>query len=159
MGSGMVWMTMVIRPPHTTEKDTLHALWERSVRATHVFLTEEDIRYYSPMVREALASDMEFWVAADGEKNEPLGFAGLARDRFGNGWKLEALFVDPAASRKGVGSLLVRHSRLLKGELTLDVNEQNPDALAFYRRIGFAETGRSPLDGSGRPFPLIHMRG
>lgn len=150
---------MVIRPSHTAGRGTLHALRERSVRATHGFLTEEDILFYSPMVWEALVSDMEFWIAVDGETNVPLGFAGLDRDRFGNGWKLEALFVDPAASRKGVGSLLVRHARLLKGGLTLDVNEQNPGALAFYRRVGFTETGRSSLDGAGRPFPLIHMRG
>lgn len=152
-------MMMVIRPAHTIEQETLHALWERSVRATHDFLTEKDILYYSPIVRAALASGMEFWVAADGEKNEPLGFAGLDGNSPGNGWKLEALFVDPAASRKGVGALLVRHARLLKGILTLDVNEQNPGAFAFYRRVGFVETGRSPVDGSGRLFPLIHMRG
>lgn len=150
---------MVIRPLHTAEQKTLHALWERSVRATHGFLAEEDIVFYSPLVREALASGMEFWVAADGETNEPLGFAGLDRNSLGNAWKLEALFVDPVASRKGVGSLLIRHARLLKGALTLDVNEQNPGALAFYRRVGCIETGRSPLDGSGRPFPLIHMCG
>lgn len=152
-------MMMLIRPPHTIEKETLHALWERSVRATHDFLTEEDIRFYSLMVREALTSEMELWLAANGKKNEPLGFAGLVRDSSGNGWKLEALFVDPATSRKGVGTLLVRHARLLKGALTLDVNEQNPGALAFYRRVGFTETGRSRVDGAGRPFPLIHMRG
>ena len=146
----------VIRPPHSAEQGVLHALWERSVRATHDFLSEEDVEFFSPMVRELLASDMEFWVVAEDGSNAPLGFMGL--DRAGNGWKLEALFIDPAARRKGLGLLLVRHARLLKGTLILDVNEQNPGALAFYRRLGFAETGRSPLDGAGRPFPLIHMR-
>ena len=34
---------MRIRPPQPTERSALVALWERSVRATHTFLTEEDI--------------------------------------------------------------------------------------------------------------------
>jgi putative acetyltransferase len=37
------------------------------------------------------------------------------------------------------------------------VNEQNPEAVGFYLHYGFAQTGRSPLDGEGRPFPLLHM--
>ena len=46
-----------------------------------------------------------------------------------------------------------------KGErvLTVDVNEQNPRAHAFYRRYGFVDVGRSEVDSAGRPFPLLHM--
>ena len=40
----------------------------------------------------------------------------------------------------------------------LDVNEQNPDAVDFYRRRGFEQVGRSPVDSDGRPFPLLHFR-
>ena len=40
----------------------------------------------------------------------------------------------------------------------VDVNEQNPEAVAFYRRLGFEVEGRSALDSAGRPFPLLHMR-
>lgn len=150
----------IIRPAHASEQEVLHALWERSVRATHHFLGEKDINYYSPMVWEFLASpDIEIWVAASDGTNMPLGFMGLDRDDSGTGWKLEALFVDPAAARKGVGSQLVRHARLLKGELVLDVNKQNPGAIAFYHSQGFTETGRASVDGAGKPFPLIHMKG
>ncbi|MGG2473877.1 acetyltransferase, partial [Rhizobium sp. BR5] len=28
----------------------------------------------------------------------------------------------------------------------------------FYRRLGFEPTGRSDLDGQGRPYPLVHLR-
>ena len=148
----------LIRPPHGNERDFLHALWDRSVRATHDFLTEDDIAFYSPMVRGLLDMDVEFWVACDETANIPLGFMVLGRSPE-QGWKLEALFIDPVHSRRGVGTLLVRHARLLKGRLALDVNEQNPGALAFYVRTGFRETGRSPLDGTGRPFPMVHMEG
>ena len=41
--------------------------------------------------------------------------------------------------------------------LTVDVNEQNPQAVGFYRHYGFIQVARSPLDGEGKPFPLLHM--
>ena len=40
----------------------------------------------------------------------------------------------------------------------VDVNEQNPQGVAFYRHMGFEQVGRSELDGQGNPFPLLHMR-
>jgi len=53
---------------------------------------------------------------------------------------------------------LVRHAQALKGELLVDVNEQNPAACRFYEACGFVVEGRSELDSTGRPFPLLHMR-
>ena len=149
----------VIRPSLVSEKDTLLDLWERSVRATHHFLSEGDVLSYRPLVKEALASDLELWTVRGDTENEPLGFMGLGADALGALWKLEALFIDPRFLRKGLGTLLVTHARLVKGPLILDVNEQNPNARAFYSRFGFVETGRSPIDGAGLPFPLLHMFG
>lgn len=143
-----------IRQPNPEEREVLLAIWLRSVRATHTFLTGDDIAFFHPMVRELLASDLEFWVIyPDGQT--PAGFMGL--DTVSHPVKLEALFIDPDRSRQGLGAQLVRHAQALKGPLILDVNEQNPNAVAFYEHLGFTRTGRSPLDGSGRPFPLIHM--
>lgn len=148
----------VIRQPRADERDAMHALWLRSVRATHAFLSEDDIAFYAPMVAELLASDLEFWAIYDDRDEELCGFMGLEGPETAKGKaKLEALFIDPAKSRQGLGTLLVEHAVSLKGALLLDVNEQNPGARAFYRRLGFRETGRSPLDGAGRGFPLIHM--
>lgn len=144
----------VIRKPKTSDREGLLAVWLRSVRATHDFLTEEDIAFFHPMVRELLASEFELWAVYDDDA--PVGF--MALDAGENPVKLEALFIDPAHSRQGLGTLLVRHAAALKGALALDVNEQNPGALAFYRRMGFVVTGRSPVDGAGKPFPLIHMK-
>lgn len=39
----------------------------------------------------------------------------------------------------------------------VDVNEQNPQARGFYEHMGFAAYARSPLDGAGLPFPIVHM--
>jgi putative acetyltransferase len=41
--------------------------------------------------------------------------------------------------------------------LTVDVNEQNPEAVAFYLALGFHVVGRSATDAEGRPFPLLRL--
>jgi putative acetyltransferase len=43
------------------------------------------------------------------------------------------------------------------GASTVDVNEQNPQAVGFYLHEGFQQVGRSPLDGLGKPYPLLHL--
>lgn len=60
--------------------------------------------------------------------------------------------------RKGVGSALVRHAKERMGARFVDVNEQNPQAIAFYEKIGFKAFDRGELDGSGAPYPIIKMR-
>lgn len=143
---------MQIRPATPTDRDGLLDVWLRSVRATHTFLTEEDIQSFLPLVRDYLASgETEFWVLGSGS-GAVMGFMGLS------GSKMESLFLAPEFHRRGGGRLLVRHARELKGELTVDVNEQNPDACRFYEACGFVVEGRSELDDTGRPFPLLHMR-
>ena len=121
------------------------------MRATHGFLTEADIDELLPLVRDVALAQLELWVACD-ENDRAVGFMGL------DGASLEALFIAPACMRCGIGRLLLERARELKGSLLVDVNEQNPDALAFYLANGFEIVGRSPLDGGGRPFPLLHLR-
>ncbi|HVK18024.1 MAG TPA: acetyltransferase [Fimbriiglobus sp.] len=143
---------MTIRRATPVDRDTLLDVWLRSVRATHTFLTEEDIQSFLPLVRDYLASDgSEFWVLCS-DAGVPMGFMGLS------GSKMESLFLAPEHHRRGGGRRLVEHARELKGELTVDVNEQNPDACRFYEACGFVVEGRSELDDTGRPFPLFHMR-
>jgi putative acetyltransferase len=142
-----------IRPARPAETGALVALWERSVRATHDFLTEADIAELRPQVSKALGGEaLELWVLA-GPDDAPIGFMGLAGD------DVAALFLDPAHRKRGGGRRLVDHAQALRGgALTIDVNEQNPDARGFYEALGFVVVGRSPVDGAGRPFPLLHMR-
>jgi len=140
---------LIIREGRTADRDALVAIWLRSVRATHAFLTEEDIQKLLPLVREQVLPALEIWVLI--RDDEPIGFAGL------DGARLEALFLDPAHFRSGGGRLLVEHARRLKGKLAVDVNEQQPEALRFYEALGFRVVGRSPVDSAGRPFPLVHL--
>jgi putative acetyltransferase len=143
---------MNIRRAIPADRDTLLDIWLRSVRATHTFLSEEDIQFFFPLVRDCLASgELEMWVLCS-DSDETMGFMGMS------GSKIEALFLAPEFHRCGGGRLLVRHAQALKGELTVDVNEQNPMACRFYEACGFVVEGRSELDSTGRPFPLLHMR-
>ena len=142
---------MRIRQARPGEQGILLDIWLRSVRATHAFLTEADIQFFLPLVRDLALPVLELWVLVD-EADVPLGFMGLS------GHKLEALFLAPDILRRGGGRQLVEHARVLKGELTVDVNEQNPGAVRFYEACGFVLEGRSELDSTGRPFPLLHMR-
>lgn len=142
---------MTIRQARLDEHGILLDIWLRSVRATHTFLTEADIQFFLPLVRDLALPALELWVLAT-DDDVPVGFMGLS------GSKLEALFLAPEVLRRGGGRQLVEHARSLKGELRVDVNEQNPGAVRFYEACGFVLEGRSELDSTGRPFPLLHLR-
>jgi putative acetyltransferase len=142
-----------IRRATAADRDRLVEVWLRSVRATHAFLDEQDVQDLLPVVRDVVLAGeaLELWVL-EFEAGEPAAFMGL------DGAALEALFVDPAHFRKGAGRQLLAHARAHKGPLTVDVNEQNPQGLAFYLQSGFVQAGRSERDSAGRPFPILHLR-
>jgi putative acetyltransferase len=81
-----------------------------------------------------------------------LGFLGLS------GSKIDSLFLAPEFLRQGGGRRLVQFAQEFRGELSVDVNEQNLAACRFYAACGFVVEGRSEFDDAGRPFPLLHMR-
>jgi putative acetyltransferase len=126
-----------IRRAIPADRDVLQDIWLRSVRATHTFLSEEDIQLYLPLVRDYLKSaEEEIWVLCS-DSGVPVEFMGMS------GNKMEALLLAPEFHRKGGGRRLVPHAQALKGELTVDVNEQNPAACRFYEACGFVVEGRS----------------
>ncbi|WP_166242969.1 acetyltransferase [Paenibacillus turpanensis] len=144
-------MHIVIDPFHESNHDKLVDIWYRAVCHTHTFLSKDDIQFYHQIVQNGALKEVEIWVA-NNENNEPTGFIGLY------GTKIEMLFIDPAFHKNGIGRRLIQHAEKLKGShLQVDVNEQNDGAYAFYIQQGFVIAGRSELDGSGRPFPLLHL--
>jgi putative acetyltransferase len=144
---------MKIRRSLSSDSDALLDIWLRSVRVSHTFLTEADIQSLLPSVRDYFAlTDPELWILCT-ESGTSVGFMGLS------GSAVDALFLAPEHVRQGGGTLLLEHARWLKGgPLSVDVNEQNPAALQFYLARGFTVIGRSPVDGEGRPFPLLQLR-
>ncbi len=126
-------------------------LWEKSVRATHLFLNESDIQNIKKYVPEALKNVPHLIIAADSQ-NKPLAFMGIA-DNF-----LEMLFVLPEERRKGIGSALLNYGMEKYHVNELSVNEQNPAAKLFYEHLGFVTYKRTELDEQGNPFPILYMK-
>ena len=131
--------------------DQLLEVWERSVRATHLFLSAGEIAEIKPYVPQALREIPHLVVAwrADGV---PAGFLGV------DGRKLEMLFLAPEERGKGLGRKLVQYGMERFGIREVTVNEQNPQARGFYERMGFCVCQRSELDEQGRPYPILKMR-
>lgn len=126
-------------------------IWEASVRATHSFLSEEEVKKIRAYVPEALKA-VEHLILAEGEAGQPIGFMGIEKDR------LEMLFLSPKERGKGMGKKLLRYGILQYGVRELTVNEQNPQAVGFYAHFGFQTYQRTACDEQGDPYPLLYMR-
>lgn len=128
--------------------EKLSEIWERSVRATHSFLTEQSIREIRATLIPDYFPNVELWAAvSDGVAK---GFIGLSED------KIEMLFVDSDSLGKGIGTLLTEFA-MRNGAVKVDVNEQNPSALGFYISRGFSIASRDAADDAGRPYPILHL--
>ena len=127
------------------------AVWVASVRATHHFLTEADIQHLKPLVGDEL-SQLATLIGVRDDEGQVIGFIGV------EGVEVAALFIHPAWRGRGIGRQLLTYAIETLGASQLDVNEQNDQAVGFYRRMGFEVAGRSEVDGMGLPFPLLHMR-
>lgn len=141
---------VAIRSSLPSDTSRLLDIWRRAVRATHHFLPPKDFDEIEKLVANDYLPGVALLVAVD-ETDKPLGFMGLS------GTHIDALFVDPDMHGRGIGRLLI--GRAVKGArtVTVDVNEQNGQAVSFYRRLGFGRIGRSETDSEGRPFPLLHL--
>lgn len=128
----------------------LLAIWEKSVAATHHFLTREDIAALKPYVQESMARIGTLYVYY-GENDEIEGFMGLRAN------KIEMLFVDAGRLRTGIGGRLVAYALEHLGACRVDVNEENEGALKFYKKMGFRVRSRSAQDEQGNDFPILHM--
>lgn len=125
-------------------------IWERAVRATHHFLNEEDILQYRKLIYNKYLDLVELYGFVD-EKGVLSGFIGIS------GEAIQLLFVDANRRGMGVGKQLVAYAVQEKGSKTVDVNEQNEQAVHFYEHLGFVTTGRSPVDDAGKPYPILSM--
>lgn len=130
--------------------NVLVGLWDKSVRASHHFLAEVDIRHLTPFVGEAIRGVETLLVMYQG--NRPLAFMGVENR------KIEMLFVAPVCFGNGFGKQLVRIAIEQYGVCYVDVNEQNPQAEGFYRHLGFRTFERTETDGQGNPFPILRMK-
>lgn len=125
-------------------------VWENAVRGSHDFLTEQGIVTLRNQVRDQWLPAVTLWGVLS-SNDQLAGFMGCSDTA------IEMLFVAPEWQGHGIGRTLIDHA-LASGHQTVDVNEQNPSALAFYQQMGFIVERRSSHDSQGQPFPILHMR-
>lgn len=126
-------------------------VWEDSARATHLFLSDAEIKDIKEYVPQAL-NGIAHLVTAEDETGRPVAFMGIE-----NG-TLEMLFIAPEERGKGLGRRLLQYGMEHYAVRQLTVNEQNPQARGFYEHMGFHVYKRTDLDEQGNPYPLLYMR-
>ncbi len=147
----MINITAIEKDQRTPELiSRLLQVWEASVRASHHFLTEDDILRLTPQAEGALQYIDTLWVMQD--EGLPIGFMGV-QER-----KIEMLFLHPDYFRKGLGKEFVERAFSELDVEYVDVNEQNPNATKFYERMGFKVFNRTECDSEGNPFPILEMK-
>ena len=129
----------------------LLTVWERSVKATHTFLSGEEIAKIKPYVPQALEQVPHLIVLED-EGGAPAAFMGIGEQ------KLEMLFLSPEVRGKGHGKRLLQYGIERYAVQEVTVNEQNPQAIGFYEHMGFQTYRRTERDEQGGPYPLLYMR-
>lgn len=119
-------------------------LWQESVKATHLFLSDAEIEEIRKYVPQALKAVSTLVVAVD-ESLNPLAFIGIENK------SVEMLFVAPEERNKGIG-------KEKYGVKRVSVNEQNPEAKGFYEHMGFETYKRTDVDEQGRAYPVLYMK-
>lgn len=131
--------------------NSLLEVWEDSVKATHLFLSDLEIKKIKEYVPQAL-NLVEHLIIIENGNDIPIAFMGI------DGLKLEMLFVKNSERGKGLGKQLLNYGIENYNVNELTVNEQNLNAKGFYEHMGFITYKRTKLDEQGNPYPLLYMR-
>lgn len=156
-------MTITIRRAKIEDTSGIKCVLVTTWRDTYSsFLSETSIatvttEWHSPMVLEA-------------EINQPLTFTGIAKSSSGEVVGMitahscgELLFIArlyilPAFQRQGIGERLMESSYQAfprTRRVQLDVEEQNPKARNFYRKLGYIEVSTKTDDVAGTKLKSI----
>lgn len=126
-------------------------IWENSVRATHLFLSDTEVNRIKEYVPQALRC-VEHLIIAQNKSDNIIAFMGIENSR------LEMLFISPNERDKGIGKQLIQYGIQNYGIQEVTVNEQNPQAVGFYKYLGFRTYKRMVCDEQGNPYPLLYMK-
>ena len=149
---------MTIRLARPAEREALEELQRRS-------------SMHDPLYREQLAAEPGAIELPPGQIDAGLvrvaesdgavvGFAVLFEPD-GDGCELDGLFVEPGHMRGGVGRALVEDAVRIareRGATRIDV-VANPQALAFYRAVGFVDAGEAQTQFGPAPRMSLHIAG
>jgi GNAT superfamily N-acetyltransferase len=133
--------TIFMRPAVPAERAALESLQRRS--SMHEPMYRAQLTAH-PDAIEVPAELIRTGAVRIAEKDGRIaGFSALLPLDAG-GCELDALFVEPDLMRGGVGSALIEDARRIaheRGAERIDV-VANPQAIAFYERVGFTTCGR-----------------
>ena len=127
-------------------------VWESAVRATHDFISEEDLQFYKKAIPERYLPELCVYCLRN-EAGRMLGFLGVSAS------EIEMLFVRDEARGRGVGRELLEYATGVLGLTRLWVNSQNgrrllpPDGIPrdWALRAGSGrETLSAVADGTAR---------
>lgn len=99
-------------------------VWEKSVRATHLFLSNDEIKNIKQYVPQAL-NEVSHLIIIENKKRNPVGFMRIENE------SLEMLFITPEEREKGFEKQLIQYGIEHYAVKRLAVNEQNPKRKDF----------------------------
>lgn len=140
----------MIREASEGDFNTLIDIWDSAVSATHHFLSKEDFSYYKSRL-PLYFKHVKIYVYWDKELDIIKGFLGVSED------KIEMLFIDDLYRKQGIGTELIMFAINVLHVLKVDVNEDNKQALQFYKGFGFKQIGYSEKDSEDKNYPIIFM--
>ena len=130
--------------------EQLVTVWYSAVKATHLFLSDQEIEKIKKYVPQALENVEHLIIAEDNDI--PVAFIGI------NNQLIEMLFVEDNKRGKGIGKMLLNYCIEKYNANEVTVNEQNPSARDFYQHLGFKVYKRSEVDEQGNPYPILYMK-
>ena len=131
--------------------EQLLKVWESSVKATHLFLSEDEIENIKKYVPQSL-KEVPYLIIIENKNQIPVGFMGITEQH------LEMLFISNEERGKGLGKKLLQYGIEKYSINDLAVNEQNPLAKGFYEHMGFEVYKRTEYDEQGNHYPLLYMK-
>ncbi len=139
-----------IKPYEEQFREQILSVWEKSVLATHDFLSHADFVSIKEIVHTIDFGAFDVYCLI--QDNSVIGFLGVAEK------KVEMLFLDPTYFGRGLGKKLMDFAVTELNADKVDVNEQNSSAIKFYERLGFKTYERTDKDDQGRDYPLLRMK-
>jgi len=143
-------MKFQIREYKESDQPSVLLVWERSVSATHHFLSRKDFDAIKNIVAQIPFAKLNVHCLV--VENKIAGFISVIER------KIEMLFLAPEYIGKGLGKELLQFALRKLGACQVDVNEQNEQAVQFYKKSGFVVSERSAKDDLGFDYPLLKLR-
>ena len=126
-------------------------VWNKAIRATHNFLSEDDIQILERKTLIELFESVSIYGIRVNNK-ELAEFVGINQNI------IEMLFVSPDFTKKGIGSFLLNFAITENGAHKLEVYEHNKNAIRLYEKSGFIKASREDCDPLiNKPYSILKM--